>query len=278
MKPLRCLLPSTLLTLLPMVSSDALALGDETFTLVVGGSLSQFNSEIMVNGKVRDNNARIDLEDDLDLDEDIDFVVAKAVWRFYDRHRISVEYNPFSRKSQVTLDEDLEFEDNVIHAGGDVSTESRFRIFDINYIYSFYQTPELEIGVSGGIYWVDFTFETNASAFIEDENGTLEYDDSYSNSVKSDLPLPLLGVYLNYQLAKNWELYSGLRYFDAEFDAYNGSIVNLVAGIDYSLMDHLAVGLSVASFDLKAGADENNFNGELGWEYSGAQLYLKLQY
>lgn len=266
---------STPLLLLP---ASAHALGEETFSIATGGSITKFNSEIRVNGDVRDNNAKVDIEDDLGQNEDVDFVAIKAFWRFADRHRISLEFNPFSRSSRTTLDETFEFQDNAIQAGAALSTDSEFYIYDINYIYSFYQTPEMEIGISGGIYWMDLDFEVNASGYIEDENGSVSFDSDFEDSASADVPLPLLGFYFDYQLANNWQLHSSARYFSANIDNYEGSITSLLVAIDYTFWQTVALGLSVARFEIDAEADESNFTGEFGWQYSGAQLYLKAQF
>jgi len=256
-------------------AAHARAIGEERFTLSAGGSISKFNSDLKVNGKDRGNNAEVDVEDDLGQDEDVDFYALKAIWRFADRHRLSLEYSPFSRDSRTQLENEFEFEDTVISSGSAISTDSDFAIYDVNYIYSFYKSSDMEIGVSGGIYWIGLDFDVQASGFIEDENGDIAFDDNYSNSVSTDAPLPLLGFYFDYQLSQRWELHSGARYFSAEIDDYDGYILSLLVGVEYSVLDNVSLGLSVSRFELDVKANEDSFNGEFGWEYSGAQLYLK---
>src|SRR6056297_2503909 len=169
-------------------AAHARAIGEERFTLSAGGSISKFNSDLKVNGKDRGNNAEVDVEDDLGQDEDVDFYALKAIWRFADRHRLSLEYSPFSRDSRTQLENEFEFEDTVISSGSAISTYSDFAIYDVNYIYSFYKSSDMEIGVSGGIYWIGLDFDVQASGFIEDENGDIAFDDNYSNSVSTDAP------------------------------------------------------------------------------------------
>lgn len=258
-----------------LIVSNTQALGNDRFTLAAGSSITKFNSQIIINGDVQDNNTKVDLEDDLGQKENVDFLALKAYWRFADRHRISLEFNPFSRDNHNTLDKNFDFEDNSIQAGASISTESNFAIYDINYIYSFYQTPDMEIGVSGGIYWMDLEFEISASGFIEDENGVVTFDDSFKDNVSADVPLPLVGFYFDYQLAEHWELHSAARYFQANIDNYEGSITSLLVAIDYNIWKALSIGLSVARFELDVETDESNFRGEFNWEYSGAQFYLK---
>lgn len=254
------------------------ALGDDTFTFSVGGSISTFDSEITVDGEARNNNASIDIEDDLGQDEDASFVALRALWRFADRHRLSVEYSPFSRESSTALERQFEFEDTVINTGANISTDTDFSIYDVNYIYSVHKSEHAEVGLSAGIYWMDLSFEIEASGVITDAEGNTEFQSNYSDGVSSDMPLPLLGIYFDYEFAPRWQLRAAGRYFEADIDDYDGSITSLLAGVEYNVWKSLSLGVSATHFDLDVGADKDSFRGEFGWRYTGGQLYLKAQF
>lgn len=261
-----------------MTPANVYALGDDTVTFSVGGSISTFDSEITVDGEARDNNASIDIEDDLGQDEDVNFLTLRALWRFADRHRLSVEYSPFSRESSTVLERQFEFEDTVINTGANISTDSDFSIYDVNYIYSVHKSENVEIGLSAGIYWMDLSFEIEASGIITDSEGNTEFQNNYSDGVSSDMPLPLLGIYFDYEFAPRWELRAAGRYFEADIDNYDGSITSLLVGVEYNVWKSLSLGVSATHFDLDVGADKDSFRGEFGWRYTGGQLYLKAQF
>ncbi|WP_165856870.1 porin family protein [Marinobacter sp. JSM 1782161] len=275
---LKASLYALLFLLCSMSPASVQALGDDTFTLSVGGSISRFDSDITVNGETRDNNASIDIENDLGQEDDVDFVSVRALWRFAERHRLSVEYSPFSRESSTVLDRDFEFEDTVINAGANVTTDSRFYIYDVNYIYSLYKSQSMEVGVSAGVYWVDLDFDVQASGVISDSDGSAEFQNNYRDSVSSDMPLPLFGLYFDHEFAPGWQLRAAGRYFEADIDDYDGRITSMLVGVEYNVWKPLSIGVSATHFDLDVGADKDRFRGEFGWRYSGGQLYLKTQF
>ncbi|WP_148862791.1 TonB-dependent receptor [Marinobacter fonticola] len=256
----------------------AYGLGEETLTLSVGGSISEFDSDISVDGKTRNNNASVDIENDLGQEEDVNFLALRAVWRIGKRHRLSVEYSPFSRESSTDLDRDFEFEDTVINAGASISTDTDFHIYDVNYIYSLYKTQNIEVGASAGVYWMDLAFDIKASGQISDSQGNTQFENDYRNGISSDMPLPLVGVYFDYEFAQRWQLRTAGRYFNANIDDYDGNITSLFVGVEYNVWKSLSLGVSATHFALDVGADKDNFKGEFEWSYSGAQLYFKAQF
>lgn len=259
-------------------STGVLAVGDETFRFDVGGSINQINSEVKINGKLRGNNAKIDLEDDLNFDDETTVYVINAAWRFADRHRLSLQYTPIDRDSSASASHDIEYKDTVIHTGGYISAESEVDIFDFNYIYSAYKGDNLEVGLSAGVYWISLDFTLEAQGLIEDENGVVEFQDDYKDSATADAPLPLLGVSLAYQLSKRWELSGSFRYFEADIGDYNGNIYSAQLRTDYFLTDNFTMGLSMGTFNLDVTADDKEWEGNFGWDYTALQLYLSARF
>jgi len=175
-----------------------------------------------VGSKKRQHNASIDLEDDLDLDDEVDITGFRFEWRFADNHRIGIDYLPLKRTANTRIDGDIEFEDDVIHADAQVYSESDSTIYDINYIYSVYKTPSMEVGLSAGLHWISFEFDVQASGFIQDENDDIEFDENYQNDAEANAPLPVFGVALNYMITPQWEFVTAARYLDVEVGDYSG--------------------------------------------------------
>lgn len=259
-------------------SSKTFAFGEESFRFDFGASINELNSDVTINGLERRNSADIDLEDDLDFDEKTNLYMLKGTWRFFDRHRISLEYNPLERTAKNTINENIEFKDSTIYAGGFISSKSDLKIYDMQYSYSFFRNDKVEIDVSGGIYWLHSELSLEASALIEDQNGLVLYQEDYRTSVKTDAPLPLVGLALSYHPTSNWQLSAAVRYFEAGIDRYKGDIRSAKLGAGYSFTDHVAVGLSLGRFSLELNAKDSDFSGKMRWNYSALQMFLAIEY
>lgn len=261
-----------------LLASPSFAKPNDTFNFQLGASFQSLNSEVQVGSQTRSNTATINLEDDLDLEEDVNIVGFSFQWRFADNHRIGLNYLPLKRDADTRIDEQLQFEDEDILAGAQVDSKFTSTIYDINYLYSVYKTSSLEVGLSAGLHWISTEIELQASGFIQDESGNIEFDDNYQNDARANAPLPLFGVAVNYQVTPNWELIATARYLDVEVGDYSGRIVSAKVAADYYFTDHLGAGMSLGFFDLSAEADVSDFRGSFGWEYTGLQAYLTLRY
>ncbi|WP_101759521.1 hypothetical protein [Oceanicoccus sp. KOV_DT_Chl] len=257
-------------------SNPASASGDETFVIDIGSSLNQFNSDIKVNGSSR--GTKIDLEDDLNFDDETNINVIKVAWRFADKHRLSMQYTPINRDSTAILDEDIEFQDTVIFADGVVTAKSEIDIFDINYTYSFYRSDKFEAGLSTGIYWLSLDFSLEASGLIMNEEGVVAIQDDYKNKVSAEAPLPLIGISATYQLGRNWDLAANLRYFEASIGDYNGDIYSAQIRTNYYVTNNIGLGLSLASFSLNVAADDPDWDGAFGWDFTALEAYLTMRF
>ncbi len=124
----------------------------DTYRISLGTSVSNFDTNIELNSKEFAQGIGIDFEDDLDFDEQVTSGWLGGYWRFANRHRISFSYSPYKRTARHTLDTDIRINDQTIEAGALVKSNLKTSIYDINYMYSFYQSSDWEISLTGGIY------------------------------------------------------------------------------------------------------------------------------
>ena len=91
-------------------------------------------------------------------------------------------------------------------------------------------------------------------------------------------PLPVIGLRGEYEFADKWTLRASGEFFFVEFDDVEGSLVDLYAGLDYSISETIAVGLGINSVDLDVDASGSSFQGSLDWQYTGGLLFLKFDF
>ena len=139
---------------------------DERYILEIGGTIVNFDSGIRINSRDDSIDKEIDLEDDVGIDSEVRIGTVKGSWRMADRHRLTLLYAPIRRAVEETTKRDIEVGGDIIRAGAAVGVSARTHVFDIEYLYSFYKRPKLELAVSAGIYWMNTNTEVSAAGMV----------------------------------------------------------------------------------------------------------------
>jgi hypothetical protein len=58
----------------------------------------------------------------------------------------------------------------------------------------------------------------------------------------------------------------------------DGSLVDLYAGIDYRLFEHVAIGVGLNSVRLDVEVSDSDLTGALDWQYDGVLLFFKFDF
>jgi len=263
---------------LSVVAWPAQADFDEIYRLDIGATIVDFDSKVGINSRDDSINKEIDFED-LGFDSKVQLGVIKGTWRMADRHRLSLLYTQIKRATEVTTKNDIEVDGNIIRAGAYVGASVKTHVFDIEYLYSYFKRPNLELSVSAGIYWMNSLTELSAAGEIRIEG---ENQDEFRNDVNAYqrliAPLPLLGLSASYEINPQWIAHAYARYFDVTINDVEGRILSLTLKTEYFFTDYLALGSAVTSFDVNVKQSGVVFINTLGYEYSGLQAYLVLKY
>lgn len=246
---------------------------DDRFSLEAGYFLTNWNTDLEVNGD-EVNNQPIDLEESLGFDEDDETFLAGLTWRFADRHQVIAGYWEFRRTATATLDTEIAVGDERFPVGARVTSEWDIYIAPISYNYSIHQSDSLELVLSAGVHWTGIEFAIGGDIFAGEESLGLD------GRVKAttDAPLPLLGAGLTYALTDRWEL--GLRAawfgFDVDLSGgeLEGDIYSADAGLVYRFSQHFSAGLKYTFFEIDVAAGSDNWDGGIDFSYQGPQLYL----
>ena len=262
-----------------MISQSVYADIDELFRLRVGGVITQFDTNVRFTSRDGSIDTGVDLEDDVGYDPAVRGGLLRGWYRVGDNHRISLTYVPVNRTSFIVSDEDIEIGDDIIKAGASMAWDTQNRLLDFSYIYSVYHRPNIELGLTAGVYWLRHETEVLIAGEVQSPN---EPDPvfrvDYNSRFKLHAPLPILGVTTEYEINPSWRLNAELRYLSVTINEYDGRVFNAVVGTDYYFTKSLGVGLSLSSFSLEVDVESIVLNGALTWAYNGAQLYLVYKY
>jgi hypothetical protein len=252
---------------------------DETYQLTMGGLTTDFDTELRVNSRDNSIDDTIDLEDDLGFDSTVQTAWIRGYWRMAPRHRLSLLYTQFKRTSEITTATDIDVGGNIIQAGAYIGSSAKTHVFDIEYMYSFFKRPNIELGVTAGLYWMNSSFKLTAAGEVILEGETEpQFREDYQADQRLIAPLPLIGLTLGYEPGDKWRLRAGARFFDVTISNIDGYIFSSNLGAEYYFTRHLGLGASLAVFNLSVRYNGVVFINTLAYEYSGAQLYLTYKY
>jgi hypothetical protein len=261
------------------LSTPASAELNEKYSVSVGYSVSTFDSEIAIRSQDDSINKEIDLEDDLGFNSDVRAGWIRGSYRLADRHRLRLTFTPTRRTASAVTTRDLSIEDNVILAGASIQSDFQSDTFDIDYVYSFYKRPYIELGISGGIYWLYTKTEITASGEIQiGDSDVPELRTDYQTKQKLHAPLPLFGLTGTYEINPRWNIKAEARYFYVSISDIKGEVTSLRFSTDYLITKHWGIGLSLATFSLDVEKDGIVFINSLTWQHEGAQLYVVYEY
>ncbi len=203
----------------------------------------------------------VSFEDDLGLDDrKVDAPILGRV-RLGERWRIEAEYFALNRSGSRVISKAINWGGNTYPIGITVNSEFDSDIYRLSGGYSFIKDAQAEFGVALGFHVTDFTMSlAGASVAIRTADALA--------------PLPTIGFYGSYAFTPRWLLSGRVDFFSLKYNDYDGSLVNLMAGVDYRFTRNFGIGLAYRYVDYDLDVTKSSFTGGVKYEFSGPMLYL----
>ena len=150
-----------------------------------------------------------------------------------------------------------------------------FGITELAYEYIFLNGDGYQLGGSFGIHNAGFRLELEAEASTagDGRSGTL------SETVRTNAPLPVIGLRGRWHIAGDVYALAHAQYFKLAFDAYDGDIQDYEAALIWQMTRHVGIGAAYNMFVTQIDSeDRDHFEGHLRWQYSGAQLFMRMSF
>lgn len=244
----------------------AAAQDDHRLGLSLGVFVTDRSSETRVDASDGSPGTPIDLDPDLGLDASEAVVRLDGYFRFNDRHRLDISVFDLSRDATRQINTQLNWNGIVFPIDASLNSELDFNIYKLAYTWSFLRRGKGYLGVTGGLYIADVAVRLSAQNIAQVS----------ANAITA--PLPVIGLRGEYYLSNKWTLRGSAEFFRLEYEATEGSLTDLYAGIDYRLFDHAAIGLALNSVKLDVKVSDRDLVGALDWQYDGVLLFLKFSF
>ena len=217
-------------------------------------------------GSIGDIDAIVDFEDDLGLRDSQSVFRFAAFYDFNDRHRLDFDVFDLSQSAAVTMSREIEWQDTVYPISAEVSTELDLTIYKAAYTYHLLRREKYRLGVTGGFYVADIALHLNLLESDEEERGELT------------APLPVFGFRGEYFFSDRWRASASAELFAVSIDDYDGTLTDILIGIDYRFGNHAAVGLGYNNVEINVDTIEEDLQADLIWQYSGFIGYLRFSF
>jgi len=251
-------------------AQDFIKGGEETFVLNLGAILNQFDTTFRLDGEgIRGSDVNLESNG---LEKDISSFQASATLRFLSRNRIDLLYFQAKRSGDHRLEETLVIDDHVFPVNFNLSTELKNQFLIADYRFSFVKTDPIEFAGLIGVYGADVKYNASATGVISGISQTV------STSASTTVPLPLIGVTLDWYINPRWKIWGSVAGFSAHISNVDGSI--FVAGVatDFMLTRNFGLGLSYLYTNLNADVNRSDFSGSVDWKTNGVSAYAQLKF
>jgi hypothetical protein len=249
-----------------VVPAAAASQDDHRFSLSLGAFVTDRASETRVDASDGTPGTPVDIEGDLGLDASETVIRLDGYFKFNDRHRIDFSVFDLSRDATRQIDAEITWDDFVFPINTTINSDLNFNIYKLAYTWSFLRREKGYLGFTAGLYVADVAAKLSAENIADGAGGGVT------------APLPVIGLRGEYYLSNKWTLRGSAEFFGLEFEAMEGSLTDLYAGIDYKLFEHAAIGLALNSVKMDVNVSGSTLKGALDWQYDGVLLFFKFDF
>lgn len=230
--------------------------------------INHADSSFSINSEIGGLGTTIDFDKNLGGEDRATIPRLDAYYRFNHRHRIDLTVFSVDRTGTrtATFDPPLQIGEDTI-TGGTVNSELKYTLYKVGYVYSFYHSPKVELGLAAGLNITSYDFK------ISVDNGNV------AESADTTLPLPVFGLHMGYAITPKWYVnYVAESFFVEVNNSFKGALYNYNISTEYKLFKHFALGAGFARIGMQADVDKDTWKGGISDSYSGFTLFGTLYF
>jgi hypothetical protein len=231
----------------------------------LGAYRPKVDTTAFLNSSTGARGTQLSFEDDLGFDDSKTMPAFLASVRLGERWKIEFEYLSLSRDSSRAINRTINWGDRTYAIGTVVSSDFDSDIYRLSAGYSFIKDGQKELGVTLGFHVTDFSLGLAATGVGAQRGDAVA-------------PLPTIGLYGAYAFDSKWLLSGRLDYFSLNYGDYDGSLVNVSAGVDYRFTRNFGIGVAYRYIDYDVTVTKSKFNGGVEYKFSGPVVYVNTSF
>lgn len=192
-----------------------------------------------------------------------------ASYRFKKKNMFSLEYFGYNRTGSSTIQDSLVVNDSVYHAGLTVDAHALIEYYGFTYRYYLWRRQRWELGVGLGIDVLNLSSGVGIKANVNAKQ------DSAGVNGSIVAPVPLLGLYADWQAAENIYIRGAFQMLKLTYEAYSGQVHDRRIAAEWYPLKNYGLGLGWHYVGLGIRKTDSNTQQyvQLGYSIQGLALY-----
>lgn len=237
------------------------------FSLNIGNFVTESGLNFRLDSDLSGTGTPINFEEDLGLDKDEIVIRIDGHYLFNHRHRIDFSYFDLSRNASRTIDQTIQYGDEIFNINTTVNSSFNTSIYKLGYSYFFYRENDINLGALAGLYIMDISASISATST------------SQSEAANTTAPLPVIGLRAEYGISDRINLRASYEYFSLNpDDDFDGRLADIYLAIEYQFYDHIALGLAYNKVDFDVNITDKALQLDTDWAYDGYIIYVGARY
>ncbi|MBV1959457.1 MAG: hypothetical protein KUG53_01865 [Pseudomonadales bacterium] len=247
-----CWLTGVLAIASPVVADDAGQVADNRIKLSLASySIIEAESYFSLSERNLGLGLSINPQDTFGVDLKESVVRLDGSYQFNEEDGVQVSWYKITNSGSNVASKEFTWVDDdgdeiTIGAGSETASKLSFEIFDVSYIWTFYNSDKVELLGSMGLHITRVGIELDV---INTASGVPPL---YSEErVAVTVPLPTLGLGVIYHITPRWRWYLHSELFAFRYDDWRGSYSDVEFLLEYQPTDHFSLGMGVGSNKIK---------------------------
>lgn len=254
-------------TIIPVHAEEVVS---DKFKIAFGGySLVRYDSALSLTEPKLGAGISINPEATLGLNTDQTVLRLTGHYRFNKKHALTYSWYSINSHGNKSIEEEIKWLDQngdpiIIPIGASVDTNLDFDLFKVGYLWSFYHTDKVELGVGAGLHM------TRIAVGLTADTTSTGVD---ARDVSTTLPLPVFSAGLTYHVTPKFDWFLKAELFTLQFDDWEGTYTDSSLGMEYRAFKHVGLGIGLNSDSLRITEDASDYKFTFDSRITGLLIY-----
>jgi len=190
-------------------------------------------------------------------------------WRFAKKWKLYAEYFNVNYGSNKELENDIIAGDYTFEAGSNVKVGYKLNMYRLFVGTLFYSNPKQELGGGLGFHILNIGPFIQGNIIVNGSDNEFQRVDTSATA-----PLPNIGIWYFYAPTQKWALTARVDFFGLNLSEYSGDLWDVSPGVNYQIIENLAIGLEYRFFDVNLHVKEDYWHGNADLSFSGVTLKI----
>jgi hypothetical protein len=207
----------------------------------LGGTFANLDTNFGVTSSNAGVGAIVSLEDVMNLGTTQSTWRIDGNWRFTERQHLDFGYFQYNRTGSRVNPETFTWGEYTFNEGNTLDGKLDSSFTYAAYRYDFLSEPRVRISGSAGVSYIDMSPSLSGTGTVGTPDG--EQTGTFSTSTSLKLPVPLLGLQLNWALGKQWEIQWFARFLFINMPDLSGGVSESTLRGKWHFTKHLGAAL-----------------------------------